>query len=117
MAINSINRYSKNYLKGVDFDDDDPREIEKRLLMDTYHIFGCDSGTPTFSYTLNDGVKDGILVNPVVIDARSEITTKLLSDNGLTISSDDENFEMTFKSDKGETKKYSHLKILKKSFQ
>ena len=35
----------KNYLKGVDFDDDDPREIEKRLLVDTYHIFGCDSGT------------------------------------------------------------------------
>ncbi|MCR4660400.1 MAG: DEAD/DEAH box helicase family protein [Clostridia bacterium] len=106
----------KNYLKGVDFDDDDPREIEKRLLMDTYHIFGCDSGTPTFSYTLNDGVKDGILVNPVVIDARSEITTKLLSDNGLTISSDDENFEMTFKSDKGETKKVFTSKDFEKEF-
>lgn len=106
----------KNYLKGVDFDDDDPREIEKRLLMDTYHIFGCDSGTPTFSYTLNDGVKDGILVNPIVIDARSEITTKLLSDNGLTISSDDENFEMTFKSDKGETRKVFTSKDFEKEF-
>ncbi|MDD2258519.1 MAG: DEAD/DEAH box helicase family protein [Bacilli bacterium] len=106
----------KNYLKGVDFDDDDPREIEKRLLMDTYHIFGCDSGTPTFSYTLNDGVKDGILVNPIVVDARSEITTQLLSDNGLTISSDDENFEMTFKSDEGETKKVFTSKDFEKEF-
>lgn len=106
----------KNYLKGVDFDDDDPREIEKRLLVDTYHIFGCDSGTPTFSYTLNDGVKDGILINPIIVDARSEITTQLLSDNGLTISSDDENFEMKFKSDEGETKKVFTSKSFEKEF-
>jgi len=106
----------KNYLKGVDFDDDDPREIEKRLLIDTYHIFGCDSGTPTFSYTLNDGVKDGILVNPIVIDARSDITTQLLSENGLTISSDDENFEMNYKSDEGETKKVFTSKSFEKEF-
>jgi type I restriction enzyme R subunit len=106
----------KNYLKGIDFDDDDPREIEKRLLIDTYHIFGCDSGTPTFSYTLNDGVKDGILVNPIVIDARSDITTQLLSDNGLTISSDDENFEMNYKSGEGETKKVFTSNSFEKEF-
>lgn len=106
----------KNYLKGVDFDEDDPREIEKRLLMDTYHIFGCDSGTPTFSYTLNDGVKDGILVNPIVVDARSEITTKLLSENGLSISTDDENFEIKYKDDNGNTKKVFTSKSFEKEF-
>ena len=62
----------KNYLKGVDFDITDPREIERRILLDTYQIFGCDSGSATFSYTLNDGVKEGYLTSPTVIDARSE---------------------------------------------
>lgn len=106
----------KNYLKGVDFDDEDPREIEKRLLLDTYHIFGCDSGTPTFSYTLNDGVKDGILVNPIIVDARSEITTQLLSDTGLTISSDDENFEIKFKDENGRSQRVFTSKSFEKEF-
>ena len=104
----------KNYLKGVDFDEDDPREVERRLLMDTYHIFGCDSGTPTFSYTLNDGVKDGILVNPVVIDARSDITTELLSNSGLVVSTDDENFEIRYKSKEDGT---THKVFTSKSFE
>lgn len=106
----------KNYLKGVEFDDEDPREIEKRLLLDTYHIFGCDSGTPTFSYTLNDGVKDGILVNPIIVDARSEITTQLLSDTGLTISSDDENFEIKFKDENGSSQRVFTSKSFEKEF-
>ena len=98
------------------FIEDDPREIEKRLLLDTYHIFGCDSGTPTFSYTLNDGVKDKILVNPIVVDARSEITTKLLSDSGLTISSDDSNFEIKYKDEDGKTNKVFTSKSFEKEF-
>lgn len=106
----------KNYLKGVEFDDEDPREIEKRLLLDTYHIFGCDSGTPTFSYTLNDGVKDGILVNPIIVDARSDITTQLLSETGLTISSDDDNFEIRFKDDNGDSKRVFTSKSFEKEF-
>lgn len=76
----------KNYLKGVEFDITDPREIERRILLDTYHIFGCDSGTATYSYTLLDGVRDGYLINPTVVDARSEITTQLLSDKGLILN-------------------------------
>ena len=80
----------KNYLKGVEFDITDPRELERRVLLDTYHIFGCDSGTATFSYTLLDGVKDGVLINPTVIDARSEITTQLLSDKGLILKIDND---------------------------
>ncbi|MEW6168048.1 MAG: hypothetical protein AB1651_10175 [Pseudomonadota bacterium] len=37
----------------------DPREAERRLLLDTYRTFGCESGQPTYRYSLLDGVKDG----------------------------------------------------------
>jgi type I restriction enzyme R subunit len=66
----------------------DPRETERRLLLDTYRTFGCDSGQPTFRYSLLDGVRDGFLVNPVVVDARTDITTQLLSDEGYAVAND-----------------------------
>jgi type I restriction enzyme R subunit len=76
----------KDYLKNIDTDNyDDPRELEKRMLLDTYISFGCESGTPTFRYTLAQGAKDGILVQPTVIDARTDITTKLLSEEGYSV--------------------------------
>lgn len=98
----------KDYLKSVNFADvnaNDPRELERRLLLDTYTTFGCESGEPTFRYSLIDGVKDGYLVNPVVIDARTEITTQLLSDEGYSVSvaspedekASEETIEDTFK--------------------
>ena len=79
----------KDYLKGVDPDkvkENDPREIERRILRDTYSTFGCENGDPTFRYSLLDGVKDGFLVNPRSIDARTEITTQLLSDKGYAVA-------------------------------
>ena len=75
----------RNFLRSVDVDklgEKDPRGLEKRFLLDTYTTFGCDSGEPTFRYSLEDGVKDGYLVNPKVFDARTEITTELLSEEG-----------------------------------
>lgn len=69
----------------------DPREFERRLLLDTYRTFGCDDGQPTFRYSLLDGVKDGFLINPTVVDARSTITTQLLSDDGFVAKFTDEN--------------------------
>ena len=83
----------KDYLKKIEREElnqKDPRELERRLILDTYHTFGCDSGEPTFRYTLLDGVKDGFLINPVVVDARTEITTQLLSDEGYLITDKDE---------------------------
>ena len=77
----------------------DPREYERRLLLDTYRTFGCEDGQPTFRYSLLDGVKDGFLVNPTVVDARSEITTQLLSENG---------FVVEFKDDQGEDQKETY---------
>jgi type I restriction enzyme R subunit len=68
----------------------DPREFERRLLRDTYRSFGCDDGQPTFRYSLLDGVKDGYLVNPIVVDARTQVTTKLLSDEGFVVETQDE---------------------------
>ena len=68
----------------------DPREAERRLLLDTYRTFGCESGQPTFRYSLLDGVRDGYLVNPTVVDARTEITTELLSEEGFIVSFTDD---------------------------
>jgi len=77
----------KDYLKKLDsaLSERDPREWERRQLLDTYKTFGCESGNPTFRYSLIDGVRDGYLVNPIVSDARTEITTELLSEKGYSL--------------------------------
>ena len=106
----------KNYLKGIEFDETDPRELERRLMLDTYHIFGCDSGNPTFSYTLNDGVKDGILVSPTIVDARTDITTELLSEQGLTIDSSTDDVEVTVTTSDGRKTKVMTEKNYEKDF-
>lgn len=92
----------KDYLKKFDKakpTTKDPRELERRLLLDTYRTFGCESGQPTFRYSLIDGVKDGFLVNPLVVDAHTDITTQLLSDEGYSVMAvveDEEDAEQTF---------------------
>jgi len=78
----------RDYLKRVDINklsQQDPRAWERRQLLDTYKTFGCESGDPTFRYSLVDGVKDGCLINPIVADARTEITTELLSEEGYAV--------------------------------
>lgn len=79
----------KDYLKKAN--EGEQREYERRMLLDTYRTFGCESGTPTFRYSLIDGVRDKILVTPVVVDARTEITTRLLSEEGYAVSDMNEN--------------------------
>ncbi|MET4887621.1 DEAD/DEAH box helicase family protein [Enterobacter asburiae] len=78
----------RDYLKNFDTSKPttrDPREQERRLLLDTYRTFGCESGQPTFRYSLLEGVKDGFLINPIVVDARTDITTRLLSEQGYAV--------------------------------
>ena len=78
----------KNYLRKLDpakISDNDPREWERRQLLDTYITFGCPSGDPTFHYDLKRAVEEGYLVNPLIIDARTEITTQMLSDKGYAV--------------------------------
>jgi type I restriction enzyme R subunit len=79
----------RDYLKRFDCKNpsgNDPREIERRLLLDTYRTFGCESGQPTYRYSLLDGVKDGFLINPTVVDARTGVTTELLSEKGYIVT-------------------------------
>lgn len=92
----------KDYIKNVDITklkSTDPRAWEKRQLLDSYKTFGCESGEPTYRYSLLDGVKDGYLINPTVVDARTEITTQLLADEGYALinqTEDNEELEETF---------------------
>src|SRR5450759_659084 len=83
----------KDYLKKFDAakpSTRDPREQERRLLLDTYRTFGCENSQPTYRYSLLDGVKEGYLISPTVVDARSEITTQLLSKKGFVVSFTDD---------------------------
>ncbi len=94
----------RDYLKHVDTSDPnirDPREVERRILLDTYRTFGCEKSQPTFRYSLLDGVKDGYLINPTVVDARTDITTRLLSEDG---------FVVTFTDDEGEDQQETYKK-------
>lgn len=87
----------KDYLKRIDpakINERDPREWERRQLLDTYKTFGCESGTPTFRYSLIDGVREGYLLNPVVVDARTEITTELLAEEGYSVMQENEDGEL-----------------------
>ncbi len=70
-------------------------ELERRSFLDTYRVFGCEPGEPTFRYGLLEGVKDGHLVNPTVLDCRTDKTTKLLSEEGFRFVYRDEDGEET----------------------
>ena len=86
----------KDYIKNVDITklkSTDPRAWEKRQLLDSYKTFGCESGDPTFRYSLLDGVKEGYLINPTVVDARTDITTQLLADEGYAVINQNEDNE------------------------
>jgi type I restriction enzyme R subunit len=79
--LKNFDRSNKNYYE----------EIEKRQLKDTYATFGCDEDLkPTFQYDLVKGAKEGYLIQPFVVDARTEITTKLLSEEGYIVDYKDE---------------------------
>lgn len=78
----------KDYFRGVNINQlvsTDIYEYDARAFRDTYLTFGCYSGKPTYEFTLSDGVKKGILVQPYAIDARTDISYQLL-DEGLNIS-------------------------------
>src|SRR5437773_3807815 len=105
----------KDYLKGVNTADPqhDPREYERRLLLDTYRTFGCEDGRPTFRYSLTQAVQHDppYLVNPTTFDARTEITTQMLSDEGYAItvpaSEEGEETELVFSRQDYEKKFFS----------
>lgn len=77
----------KDFLKNIDADQlsqDDPRALERRIQKDTYRYFDCENGVPTYRYTIQDGSKDGFLVEPVYRKAKTSLTYQALSDEGIT---------------------------------
>ena len=101
----------RDYLKHIDPEklaQKDPRAWERRQLLDTYKTFGCEKGEPTFRYSLVDGVRDGVLVNPFVVDARTEITTQLLSEQGYAVMVENE--------DGGEVQQFFHQSDFERKF-
>ena len=104
VMVNKKIRLLRDYLKGLKDTDrqNDPREFERRLLLDTYRTFGSDDGKPTFRYTLLNAVQHvpPYLCNPVTLDARTDITTQMLSDEGyaatLPPDEDGQETEVTF---------------------
>ncbi len=83
----------KDFLKNINalkLSEKDQRSWERRLLLDTYTTFGCESGEPTFKYSLIDGVREGYLIDPLVVDARTDITTELLSKQGYSLKMETE---------------------------
>lgn len=84
-----------DFLKNIDIDslrDDDPLKLEQRFMRDTYKHFGCDISTPTFRYTIQDGVRDGFLVAPKIARMVSMITKEAVSEEGWTIEIDGEDY-------------------------
>lgn len=79
----------KDFSKGVDTKDQS-NNTETRKIRDTYKTFGCEGTDPTYKYDLKKGVADKFLLNPFVIDARTEITTELLSKEGFNVQVENE---------------------------
>lgn len=77
----------RDFLKNIDIEalsQDDPRALERRIQRDTYRYFGCDDGVPTYRYTIQDGSKDGFLVEPVYRKAKTSLTYQALTTEGIT---------------------------------
>ena len=77
----------KDYLKNIkDSDSKSIKAMEKRRHLDTYITFGCGGDRkPTFKYDLEKGIKENYLIKPVVVDARTDITTELLDSKGYAV--------------------------------
>jgi type I restriction enzyme R subunit len=109
----------KDYLKNIEnLNRYDQRSIDRRVLLDTYKTFGCESGIPTFRYSLVDGINEGFLVKAKVIKIETGITAQLLSEEGYSISGEEytrKDFQKTFFSE--ETNISFCESFLKKAFR
>ena len=81
----------RDYLKNLDHQPTTADgERERRLYLDTYRTFGCDDGLPTYQFGLEEGANQGFLIQPTVIDARTGVTTRLLAEDGFSVTYRDE---------------------------
>lgn len=100
-----------DFMKGVDLSAAGGKATEARMLRDTYETFYCKAGEPTFRYNLEAGAEEGHLLRPWVLDARTKMTTALLSKEGFDVVEYDEETgeekEMQFKRRDFERKLFS----------
>ena len=85
----------KDFLKNINIDElavDNPKALEYRMMRDTYKHFGCESGEPTYRFTISDGVKAGFLVPPKIYRMISLITSEALSEEGWNAEIDGEEY-------------------------
>ena len=66
----SIFKYFDSFLVGLTATPKD--EVD----ANTYHIFGCEAGTPNYDYSLNDAIHDKYLVGYTVRNRTSEMISK-----------------------------------------
>ncbi|MFC1700000.1 DEAD/DEAH box helicase family protein, partial [Candidatus Omnitrophota bacterium] len=81
----------KDFLRNIDIEklsDDNPKSLEIRMMRDTYKHFGCEVGTPTFRYSMQEAVKDKFLVPPKIYRGISLVTSESLSEEGWNIEVD-----------------------------
>ncbi len=97
----------KDYLKNIEnLSRNDQRSIDRRTLLDTYKTFGCESGVPTFRYSLLDGIRQNFLVKAKVTKVNTGITAQLLSEEGYSVAGVDyssKDFQKTFFSEETNT--------------
>lgn len=85
----------KDFLNNIDINElaeTNPKALEIRMLRDTYRHFGCEIGTPTFRYTIQDGVKEGWIVSPKINRCVSLITSEAVSEGGWNPEIDGEDY-------------------------
>lgn len=84
-----------DFLKNIDIEklqDNDPLKLEYRFTRDTYKHFGCEMGTPTFRYSIQNGIDDGFLVRAKIARMVSLITKESVSSEGWKIEIDGEDY-------------------------
>ena len=91
-------------------DDKSAAAREQRAIRDTYLAFGLNPGKPTYSYTIEQGAKDGYLVLPTAVDVRTEVTEALMSEEGYEVTIAD------YESDEGEQQFTYHIGDFARSF-
>ncbi|HLC76161.1 MAG TPA: DEAD/DEAH box helicase family protein [Candidatus Peribacterales bacterium] len=88
----------RDFLKNIDVDDllsENPKQLEARIMRDTYKYFGCEDGNPTYRYSIQDAVTDKYLVPAKIYRMLSLITKESVSDIGWNTEIDGEDY--TFK--------------------
>ncbi len=89
----------KDFLKNIDVEklsENNPKALEFRIMRDTYKHFGCETGTPTYRYSIQDAVNvqhpGPYLVPPKIYKLYSLITREAASEDGWSVDIDGEDY-------------------------